>query len=580
MLQRRIPTITSRGGFQQTNIIPPTFVQEVRERSSIRGVIESYVKLKKTGASLVGLCPFHSEKSPSFSVSEEKGFYHCFGCGEHGDAIEFLMKFAGQTFREAVEELAGTVGMQLPQASAARPMENYTEIYNRLNLANNFFRHCLKHTDAPKEYLKSRGVLSETLKTFPISYAPPGWQSLEEAFGNQVYANDRDIVQAALVKEKDGRRYDVFRDRLMFAIKDTRGRIIGFGGRSLDGSTPKYLNSPESPVFDKSSILFGFHEARSAIRAEKKVIVVEGYMDVVILAQSGIKAVVATMGTACTPQQIERLCANAEVIIFTFDGDEAGQRAAWRALENCLPYVTEKREFRFCLLPQGKDPDDIVTKEGPQVMNKILDGAQGLTQFFVSELAKKHNNLDSPEDKARFLAKGLEMVARLPKGSAYSRTIRHEVGKASQAGAAYIATMRQLHRKTSTKSDVWERLVESIRRFPCAARDQVSIVVDGLSEGSYELLEDENFSGEHERMFWEEFLALPDLHRPKDEPAVSAEDQVRWDVISSIGSIVNGQLKKQQRSRINNQYRKGELDEAEFIAARSGSPSPSQEMSG
>ena len=522
----------------------------------------------------MGLCPFHNEKSPSFSVSEEKGFYHCFGCGSHGDSIEFLVKFAGQTFREAVEELAGTVGMSLPQASAARPTENYSEIYSRLNLANNFFRHCLRHTEAPKEYLKSRGVLSETLKTFPISYAPPGWQSLSEAFGEQVYTNDRGIVQAALVKEKDGRRYDVFRDRLMFAIKDTRGRIIGFGGRSMDGSTPKYLNSPESPVFDKSSILFGFHEARAAIRSEGKVIVVEGYMDVVILSQGGIKNVVATMGTACTPRQIEILCANSKIIIFTFDGDDAGRRAAWRALENCLPYVKETHEFRFCMLPHGKDPDDIVTTDGPKAMNTILEGAQGLTQFLVSELAKNHNNLDSPEDKARFLSKGMELVAKLPKGSAYSRIIRHEVGKASQAGATYIATMRQLQRKTSAKFDIWERLLETIRRFPYAAREQVSSVVDSLNEDSYKLLENETFSGDHERMFWEEFLALPDFDRTPDEVAVTVEDQTRWDVITSIAPVVNGQLKKQQKSRINNQYRKGELNEEEFIAARSGSQTP------
>jgi DNA primase len=568
MLSRKVPSSFKKFSEFSRDTLPDSFIQEVRSRVSLQSVIAPYVTLKKAGSSLVGLCPFHNEKSPSFSVSEEKGFYHCFGCGQHGDSIKFLMRFAGLSFRESMEELARSAGVSMPVSDTSKPVENYSSIYERLELAHKFFRHCLRHTDAPKEYLKSRSITPQTVKEYSISYAPAGWQSLQEPFGEEAYATDQDLVKSSLVREKDGRRYDVFRDRLMFAIRDTRGRIVGFGGRSMDGSTPKYLNSPDSPVFDKSSIIYGFHEARSSILAEKCVIVVEGYMDVAMMGQSGIRNVVATMGTACTPKQIERLCAVSPLVIFTFDGDAAGQRAAWRAMENSLPYANEDHEFRFCILPDGMDPDDMILKQGVASVRSSLTNAYGLHDFFLKALSEKHNTLVTPEDRARFVAEGLELLRRLPYGSAYYGILKADITKISQAGVAYVATLAKANRRNFASTDLWSKFTEAVTRFPCLARDQVTSVVDRLTDHSYALIEREDFFNDYERSFWENFLILVDLDSPPDVPPSTTEELLMVDLIKSLSVNINAHMINQQIARVRSSYLKGEISESEHNKAR------------
>ena len=567
-MNRKVPSLPSSYSSGQANLLPDDFVQEVRQRASVRSVIEPHVNLRQTGASLVGLCPFHKERTPSFSVSEGKGLYHCFGCGEHGDAITFLMKFAGQSFREAVEELAGAVGMAMPTGSSSDALENYDSLHERMDMAHRFFRHCLKHTPEPKEYLSGRGVKIETINEYGVAYAPKGWQSLKEAFGDEGYAQDPDLVKVSLVREKDGRRYDVFRDRLIFPIKDRRGRIIGFGGRSMDGTDPKYLNSPESPLFNKSSTLFGFHEARPAILAEKRVVVVEGYMDVMMLSQYGILPVVATMGTACTAEQIERLCALAPMTIFTFDGDAAGKKAAWRALERCLPFVKETHEFRFCMLPDGKDPDDLVKEEGAAQFSARLDQSSGLTHFLLTSLSQKHGDLESPEHRARFLAEGMEMVRKLPRNSAYVQIVADELTRVSRVGPAYLASMRQMHRRQGAKFDVWAKMLDAVRRFPAAAKSIIPAVVDSLSDEDYALLSEDAFANDHERVFWEYFLGLSEIDCPSDLQATEFDDMAYRDMVSSLVTLIGNQLRLQRNSRLSSQYRKGNISESEFIEAK------------
>lgn len=572
MLVRHVPRLgNSRQGLDK---LPEAFIKEVAENTNLSDLIGQFVKLKKSGASYLGLCPFHGEKSPSFTVSEQKHFYHCFGCGKHGDAIRFLTDYAGMTFREAVTELAERQGRPLPTSTGptiqSAPLG---PLYDRLTLAYSFFRHCLKHTDKPKEYLKSRGVTPESLQRFAIGYAPEGWQSLQEAF--PAYQSDDLLVQAGLVKDKDGRRYDAFRDRLIFSIKDPRGRIVGFGGRAFDdNSPPKYLNSPESPVFDKGSVLFGVHEARSAIQASKQAIVVEGYMDVVMLAQHGVENVVASMGTACTPRQIERLCAVAPETVFTFDGDAAGLQAAWRALSNCLPFATDTHTFRFCLLDSGMDPDDIVRKEGREAFLQRIDAALPLSSFMLTQLAGRFNNLETPEDRARFLTAGTDLIRLLPFGSNLYKTLRDALARSARVGVDELVSLskQQTRRHLGKEDAFWANLTDAVVRWPELAAQKAEAVVSSLSADDYAALSEERFSGEAEKAFWEAFLSLHDID-PTAQPAATrlgaVEDaQLHKDLVENIVVTISRHKDRARRTAISEKYRQGLMSEAEFIEAR------------
>jgi len=372
-------------------MIPNDFIQTLLARVDIVEVIDRLVPLKKAGANYVACCPFHSEKTPSFSVSPTKQFYHCFGCGAHGTAVGFLMEYAGKAFPDAVEELARDVGLEVPRVERPGEREQRAEAVDLneiLLAAAKFYRAQLK--DAPRaiEYLKQRGLTGEIAAHFGIGYAPDAWQGLQAIFPKY---DDPVLDAAGLVINGDGgKRYDRFRDRVMFPIHDSRGRVIGFGGRVMGVGEPKYLNSPETPVFSKGRELYGLYLARNAIRDAGKVIVVEGYMDVVALAQHGVAYAVATLGTATTPTHVQKLFRQTDTVVFCFDGDNAGRKAAWRALENTLPALTDGKNAVFLFLPDGEDPDDFVRKRGKAAFESALDTAVPLSEFLLAELAARH----------------------------------------------------------------------------------------------------------------------------------------------------------------------------------------------
>ncbi len=372
--------------------IPQQFIDDLLARVDIVEVIDGRVPLKKAGRDFMACCPFHNEKTPSFSVSQTKQFYHCFGCGAHGSAIGFLMDYEHMEFVEAIEELARTAGVEVPREAgfAPRQEDDTQRLYPLLERASEFFRRQLRdHPQSPRavEYLKQRGLTGDIAARFGIGYAPPGWENLEAALGTDA-GTRKDLLRLGLTLTRDdGSPYDRFRDRVIFPIRDRRGRVIGFGGRVLGDDKPKYLNSPESPVFHKGQELYGLFEARKSERSLERLLVVEGYMDVVALAQYGIGYAVATLGTATTHEHLERLFRVVPEVVFCFDGDRAGREAAWRALENTLPVLQDGRQARFLFLPDGEDPDTLIRKEGREAFENRVRAATPLSEYLFEHLA-------------------------------------------------------------------------------------------------------------------------------------------------------------------------------------------------
>lgn len=397
--------------------IPDEFIDELLHRTDITEVVGARVRLKKTGANLLGLCPFHNEKTPSFTVAPAKQFYHCFGCGAHGTAIRFLMDYERMDFREAVEYLARQAGMELPAVAASAPVpDRHAPIYEVLAEAAGFYQEALRrHPAAGKavDYLKQRGLSGDIAARFALGFAPPGWDNLLKRHRNR----QADLVEAGLVIERDGGRvYDRFRDRVMFPIRNRRGTVVGFGGRVLGDGEPKYLNSPETPVFHKGRELYGLYEAVKASRNPPLLLVVEGYMDVVALAQHGVQGAVATLGTAVTSDQVSRLFRATDRVVFCFDGDRAGRQAAWRAVENSLPALREGRSVEILLLPEGEDPDSLVRAEGAEAFRRRLEQeAHPLAEYSLAELAAGLR-LDAVADRARLVQKAVPLVRRMPAG--------------------------------------------------------------------------------------------------------------------------------------------------------------------
>jgi len=399
--------------------IPPEFIDQLLARIDIVDVVDRRVPLKKAGAEFQALCPFHSEKSPSFTVSPQKQFYHCFGCGAHGTAISFLMAYDHMSFPEAVETLARDAGLEMPSSSARDASPDYSPVYDTLKRAAQYFIGQLRsHPQASKavEYLKGRGLTGEIAKDYSIGYAPPGWDLLLKHFGSDDRTLQR-LKLAGLTSEgEEGKVYDRFRDRIIFPIHDARGRVIGFGGRVLGDDKPKYLNSPETPVFHKGRELYGLYEARKALRDIPFLLVVEGYMDVVALAQFGIRNVVATLGTATTPDHLERLFRVTPRVIFCFDGDRAGQDAAWKALGTALPALDGSREIRFLFLPQGEDPDSMVRKEGAEGFRRRIEQALPISEFFFDRLKKNIGFTQHIDSKARLAEAAHPLIEKVPSG--------------------------------------------------------------------------------------------------------------------------------------------------------------------
>jgi DNA primase len=409
-------------------MIPQSFIADLLNRIDIVEVVGRHVTLKKAGANFQGLCPFHNEKSPSFSVSPTKQFYHCFGCGAHGSAISFLMEHSGLTYVDSIEELARSAGLTVPREER-RPQDLAKQqqaiaLSEVMSPAADWYKQQLKQNTRAIDYLKGRGLSGEIAKRFNLGYAPESWQGLEAVFGS--YSQDsiaNVLVEAGLIIQSEAKRYDRFRDRIMFPIRNPKGQVIAFGGRILDAGEPKYLNSPETPLFSKGNTLYGLFEARQAIRDKGYVIVCEGYMDVVALAQLGFANGVATLGTACTANHVRALMRQTDRIIFSFDGDAAGQRAAKRALEACLPMMADDKEIKFLFLPTEHDPDSFVRERGAPAFEEAIRQAMPLSSFLI-QVANEGHDWNTPEGRAQTQHTAKPLLLSMPAIALRAQLIR------------------------------------------------------------------------------------------------------------------------------------------------------------
>ena len=396
-------------------LIPQDFIDDLIARADIVEVVGRRVPLKKAGREFKACCPFHGEKTPSFTVSPGKGFYHCFGCGAHGTAIGFLMAFDHMSFVEAIESLASSMGVEVPRNESDQPARHYDELFSLMDSVARHWQSCLKDAPAAVEYVKNRGIDGPTAKRFGIGYAPEGWSNVLDKFGKSDEAIEKLLATGLIIRKDNGKHYDRFRDRIMFPIRDARGRTIGFGGRVMGDDEPKYLNSPETVLFHKGRELYGLYEARQALRNVERLVVVEGYMDAVALVRHGIDFSVATLGTATTSEHLNRLFRLTENVYFAFDGDRAGKKAAWRALENALPQVREGRQIRFVFLPDGHDPDSYVNEHGADTFIKIMDEGLALSEFLIEELTSQVD-MKTVDGRARLAELAAPLINTIPAG--------------------------------------------------------------------------------------------------------------------------------------------------------------------
>jgi DNA primase len=396
-------------------MIPQDFIDDLIARADIIEVLGRRIQLKKAGREFKACCPFHDEKTPSFTVSPNKGFYHCFGCGAHGTAIGFLMEFDHMSFVEAIEALASMMGVDVPRDESDRPARRYDELFSLMGSVENHWQACLRDNSNAVDYLKQRGIDGATAKRFGIGYAPDSWSDVLDKFGKTPEAAERLLATGLVIRKDNGKHYDRFRDRIMFPIRDTRGRTIGFGGRALGDGEPKYLNSPETVLFHKGRELYGLYEARQALRQIDQLVVVEGYMDVVALSRHGIDFSIATLGTATTSDHLDRIFRLTDNVVFSFDGDRAGRAAAWRALENALPQVREGRQIRFVFLPEKHDPDSYVNEYGSDAFIQAIDEGTALSDFLIGELSSQVD-MTTIDGKARLAELAKPLVNNIPQG--------------------------------------------------------------------------------------------------------------------------------------------------------------------
>jgi DNA primase len=396
-------------------LIPQDFIDDLVARADIIEVVGRRIPLKKAGREFKACCPFHDEKTPSFTVSPAKGFYHCFGCGAHGTAVGFLMEFDHMSFVEAIESLASSMGVEVPRDESDRPARRYDELFDLMSKVERFWQQGLRENQAAVDYLKDRGIDGKTAKRFGLGYAADGWSNVLDKFGTSPETIERLLAAGLIIRKDNGGNYDRFRDRIIFPIRDIRGRCIGFGGRAMGDGEPKYLNSPETVLFHKGRELYGLYEARQALRQIERFVVVEGYMDVVALARHGIDFSVATLGTATTPDHLNRLFRLTENIDFCFDGDRAGRQAAWRALETALPGIREGRQVRFVFLPDGHDPDSYVNEYGFDTFIEALNGGVALSDFLISELARQVDEA-TVDGRARLAELAKPLIGKIPPG--------------------------------------------------------------------------------------------------------------------------------------------------------------------
>ncbi len=495
-------------------MIPESFIQELLNRVDIVDVVDKSVPLKKAGANYSACCPFHNEKSPSFTVSPTKQFYHCFGCGAHGTAIGFLMEYQGLSFVEAVHELAKMVGMIVPQETrdASKPVQKAVPgLLETMQQAAAYYKSELKKSPRAIEYLKSRGLSGQIAARFQIGYAPQGWQNLQSVFPHY----DDEMLQTAglVVENEQGRRYDRFRDRIMFPIHDQKGQVIGFGGRVIDPEdTPKYYNSPETPLFQKGHELYGLFLARRAIRDAGRALVVEGYMDVVALAQYGIEYAVAALGTATTPYHITKLMRQTDEVVFCFDGDAAGLSAAWRAAMNALPALTDGLQLRFLFLPKNHDPDSYVREFGKEAFEEAMKTALPLSQYIIQHLSAD-NPLQSQEDKVRFLNEA-EPILKQIQAPRLALLLRKRIAELT---GITLDEMRSMIKLPALNQPSRQSAPRQMRKTVSLRRRYVLMLVRQASLASAEDLQWLHGDEEEDRMV--RMTIETALHNPQSNPA-------------------------------------------------------------
>lgn len=568
-------------------MIPRDFIQELLNRLDIVDVVERYVPLKKTGANYAACCPFHSEKSPSFTVSPSKQFYHCFGCGAHGTAISFVMEYAGLGFVETIKELATSAGMQVPEQEIAVfdqriGASSFDDLTQTMLAATHFYRDQLKQSETAIAYLKKRGLSGEIAARFGIGYAPSGWQSLAAVYLDY---QAKSLADSGLVIEsEDGKRYDRFRDRIMFPIQNQRGRVIGFGGRVLGQGEPKYLNSPETSLFEKGQELYGLFLARKAIREAGQVLVVEGYMDVVALAQHGVEYAVATLGTATTAVHMQKLLRQSDRVIFCFDGDDAGRRAAWRALENSLSQVADGKELAFLFLPQGEDPDSYIRQNGKADFESLLRQAVPLSEFLVRDLAARVD-MQTQEGKSRFLqsAKPLLEQIQAPMLSLMLRKRLAKLADIDQTELDSLFQIKPLHRRPApmkmprnAPAAPCRMLIHCILFQPEFARELSNVLLDERDPEQKALIALREFIQGHPQA--SSTAALLDHFRDSPYADVlqkAASEIMDWNDGFDVLAEFNGALEKLQASQRNrqidellNQDRAGHLSQAGKLELR------------
>ena len=475
-------------------MIPQGFIQDLLARVDLVDVVGRYVQLKKAGQNFLGLCPFHSEKSPSFTVSPSKQFFHCFGCGAHGTAVGFLMEHRGLGFVDAVRELAQQAGMTVPEGptGAGQATGRLKALADLMQRACDYYRHCLKGSDAAIRYLKGRGLRGATAARFGLGFSPDEWTALAAAVENY---DDPQLVESGLVISNEGKRYDRFRGRVMFPIRNRRGWVIGFGARSLDGSEPKYLNSPETPLFHKGRELYGLFEAQEAIRRKRRVIVCEGYLDVIQLAQAGFEEAVAALGTAVTSHHVGELLRLSEHVIFAFDGDAAGRKAARRALEAALPVLADTRRIDFLLLPEGEDPDSLVKSHGADAFAGELGRALPLSRWFIRSLSEG-KDLGTAEGRAALLAEAKPLLTSMPAG-ALRMQLLHELAEVARSAPAEVENLfgikpwRRLpegpratgRRQSAETADLKQHILQRLLAFPDLASEFDGAIAVEFADG-------------------------------------------------------------------------------------------------
>tara|TARA_A200000159_G_C7332593_1_gene343638 strand:- start:411 stop:2189 length:1779 start_codon:yes stop_codon:yes gene_type:complete len=494
--------------------IPRDFIDDLLSRTDVVEVVDSRVKLKKAGKNYQACCPFHNEKSPSFTVSQDKQFYHCFGCGAHGNAISFIMEFDRLEFVEAIEDLARYHGLEVPREKGSRPAmseekkQQLQDDYTLMEQVTRFFQHQLRQNGNSKkaiDYLKNRGLSGDIVKQWEIGYAPDGWSALLDTFGKSPQ-QIKQLIDLRLVNKNDqGRTYDFFRDRIMFPIRDKRGRVVGFGGRVLEDGGPKYLNSPETRIFHKGNELFGFYSARQQNRQLDTVVVVEGYMDVVALSQFDINIATAALGTATTLEHIQMLVRATSHIVCCYDGDRAGREAAWRALENALPALKDGVRLSFLFLPDGEDPDTMVRQVGKDTFLGMLNEAMPLSRFFFENLLKSHN-VGTPEGKIALKKAAMPLIESTlgadQKNMLLEELAKHtgefdrfklqqDISKANQGSKkAYSPNLTQVNKPKLSPLRMLIRLLLDSPRLAAACDDVQIGIFTGSAAAGMDLLRD------------------------------------------------------------------------------------------